>query len=731
MHLRIRRTHRSTRNPVGRNPVGRSAAAAVAGSLLAAGTLAAPTAHAAAPIVTTGDILVSTYGHVFDGGSGIDRIDRTTAERSRAASFGIGYAADEVIAEPDGDLIVGNDAGRIVRVDHLTGKQTVLLDHIDDIYGRAFDEIVLRSDGNLAMVVMFEHESKLATFNPSTGKLTYLSSSTILRGTAGLAVDWHGDYVVSADESVWRINQTNGNVSKIADLGGRVGGLVIDRKGRILVHVRAAGTQGTRIAAIAPGTNAVSTAAQAGNLTTQNFGMALEADGRLVALEVEGAQGTAALVRVDPDSGGQAVLTTVGSDEARDVTIVGSSQIGGFTRPVAGDDTFSTDAGLGQVTGKLLANDHDPLGQKIHYVTASNPSHGFISANDDGSFFYFPDAGFTGQDSWTYRAVSADGRPSATAVVRVNVAPAVSPTAHHDEWTTTVNWALQVPAPGVLANDTDPQGGPLTAKLVTKPAQGEFALQPDGGFVYVPPVGYTGQQSFSYEVVDAEGHHSLPGSVRLTVEEPKPTDPGTPDPGTPDPGTPDPGTPDPGTPGNPQPSPNTAPVVKIGNGPGLAAGADGRSGTFPLTVTDKETPTSVKLAVTSSNTRLVPVSGLKLATATNGARLLTITAAPRGKGSALVKVTASDGGKKTVLTIVVRTGNARANKLIGTAGPDLLIGRGGKDRLSGGAGRDVLTGGSGKDRLRGGAGSDVFRGGTGKDRVLDFAAKLGDLRVQI
>ncbi|WP_157965656.1 cell wall-binding repeat-containing protein [Euzebya rosea] len=45
---------------------------------------------------------------------------------------------------------------------------------------------------------------------------------------------------------------------------------------------------------------------------------------------------------------------------------------------------------------------------------------------------------------------------------------------------------LDVPAPGVLANDRDPELGPLTVALVDGPSAGVLDLRADGGFTYTP-----------------------------------------------------------------------------------------------------------------------------------------------------------------------------------------------------------------------------------------------------
>ena len=46
-------------------------------------------------------------------------------------------------------------------------------------------------------------------------------------------------------------------------------------------------------------------------------------------------------------------------------------------------------------------------------------------------------------------------------------------------------------APGVLGNDTDPDGDPLTAVLVTGPSHGSLTLNADGSFTYTPAADFT------------------------------------------------------------------------------------------------------------------------------------------------------------------------------------------------------------------------------------------------
>ncbi len=57
----------------------------------------------------------------------------------------------------------------------------------------------------------------------------------------------------------------------------------------------------------------------------------------------------------------------------------------------------------------------------------------------------------------------------------------------------------------VLANDADPDGGALTLGAVGEPGHGAAVLNPDGTITYTPKAGFTGPDSFTYTIRDADG----------------------------------------------------------------------------------------------------------------------------------------------------------------------------------------------------------------------------------
>ena len=85
-----------------------------------------------------------------------------------------------------------------------------------------------------------------------------------------------------------------------------------------------------------------------------------------------------------------------------------------------------------------------------------------------------------------------------------------------DSFNATEDTPLTVAAPGVLANDTDADGDPLTAILVSGPSHGALALQADGGFTYTPAADYSGTDSFTYTANDGSGDSNV-ASVSIAI----------------------------------------------------------------------------------------------------------------------------------------------------------------------------------------------------------------------
>jgi hypothetical protein len=503
-----------------RRRLARAIAGAIAGILAVSGLLASTSgepAQAATPL-SGGDILITTFGGL--DGSGVDKLDRITLSRSRWTTFGLGFAADKMTVLASRKLAVGNKSGEILIVDPDTGATRQLrTDPGGDTFDVPYTGFAAMTDGRLATIVNYKTGGKLVFIDTTNGSMQTISSSQVVDQAGDLVVRADGNVILTAFNQLWKVDPHTGTTTAIAGLGAHGDTMTIDRKGNIYVHVEAAGAHSPRIMRLDALTDAVTTVAEGGELTDTGFGMAVEATGFLVVDDII-AGNKAAIIRLDPDTGNMKRLATIPSlDEARDVAVAGVAEVGGVEAPIAADDFATFEAQDGQVIVHTLDNDRDPRETPLHYATLTNPQHGFISAPADGSVFYFPGPGFAGQDSWTYKAISADGRESKPATVHVTVSPSVSPVAHDDSYSTATGRELHVSPPGILHNDTDPQGDAgLRAQLTADVTHGDLVLgSTDGSFIYQPDAGYAGADSFGYRLLDPEGHSSSVATVHLTV----------------------------------------------------------------------------------------------------------------------------------------------------------------------------------------------------------------------
>ena len=68
----------------------------------------------------------------------------------------------------------------------------------------------------------------------------------------------------------------------------------------------------------------------------------------------------------------------------------------------------------------------------------------------------------------------------------------------------------------VLANDSDPDGDPLTVTGATAPAHGAASVNANNTITYTPAAGYSGPDSFTYSISDGRGG-TASATVSITV----------------------------------------------------------------------------------------------------------------------------------------------------------------------------------------------------------------------
>ena len=200
-------------------------------------------------------------------------------------------------------------------------------------------------------------------------------------------------------------------------------------------------------------------------------------------------------------------------------SITASPQVVQNLPPVAEDDSYtvSWNQTLTLAAPGVLANDGDPNGDTLTAKWVEGPAYGTLEFNSDGSFTYTPDDDFVGIDEFTYEV--SDGEFYRAATVTIHVVNRY-PIAVNDGYSTAFNTPLVVSKPGVLANDSDPDGDPLTAVLLSgldDPSSGTLTWAGDGSFTFAPAEGYDGTVSFTYQVTDKGGLESNDATVTINV----------------------------------------------------------------------------------------------------------------------------------------------------------------------------------------------------------------------
>lgn len=185
--------------------------------------------------------------------------------------------------------------------------------------------------------------------------------------------------------------------------------------------------------------------------------------------------------------------------------------------PTALNDSYAVieDGSLTIPAPGVLGNDTGT--SPLTALLAGAVTSGNLALNADGSFTYTPQADYAGGASFDY--VANDGAlDSNVATVNIEVTPVNdAPVAVADAYSVDQDLTLNIPAPGVLANDSDVDGDSLQALQQASVTQGSLSLAADGSFVYTPNADYSGPDSFTYVASDGSGGSSAVTTVNITV----------------------------------------------------------------------------------------------------------------------------------------------------------------------------------------------------------------------
>ncbi|MFE2150376.1 FG-GAP-like repeat-containing protein [Streptomyces lavendulae] len=238
----------------------------------------------------------------------------------------------------------------------------------------------------------------------------------------------------------------------------------------------------------------------------------------------DGGFGTASSVPAGMTLPSKLKLADVNEDGKQDAVIVAPGTPG-RAAVLLGDGTggFGTASLLSAGSNLTSASVSDLNGDgHVDLAVSSSGSHQVLVLEGDGTGAFgsplaFGLDGATNPQATAVADLDGDGRPdvatanSNSSATYVKDASVLLNTTNRPPAATNESYGhigadtpLVVGAPGVLGNDTDPDGNALTASVVTGPAHGALTLNADGSFSYQPESAYVGSDSFTYKASDGK-----------------------------------------------------------------------------------------------------------------------------------------------------------------------------------------------------------------------------------
>ena len=163
----------------------------------------------------------------------------------------------------------------------------------------------------------------------------------------------------------------------------------------------------------------------------------------------------------------------------------------------------------------LLAYAYDVDGDTLQATVITQPTHGTLTANADGSFTYTPEPDYNGSDSFTWLA--NDGQlASNIATISLTIRPVNdAPIAPDDR--SIVMMAGQSYAFDPLEGASDVDNDPLFVVWVEQPAHGSLIDNGDGTFIYTANLDYVGADRIIWRVSDGELESANTATLSITV----------------------------------------------------------------------------------------------------------------------------------------------------------------------------------------------------------------------
>ncbi len=222
-------------------------------------------------------------------------------------------------------------------------------------------------------------------------------------------------------------------------------------------------------------------------------------------------------------TGSDSFTFTASDSYSTSAPAVVSIDVTATTPPTIRPDIVATSTNV-SVLVDVLANDSAAAGalDPATLAVVVAPTSG-TAVVEGAAIRYTPALGVIPDDHFTYRVCDTLGICGTAEVTVTVTVPNRPPVAKADSYQVDEGATLSPAAPGVLANDSDPDpGDTIQARLGTGVSAGNLLLRSNGSFTYTPAAGFAGSDSFTYFVVDRAGLASAAVTVSIEVIPPGP-----------------------------------------------------------------------------------------------------------------------------------------------------------------------------------------------------------------
>jgi VCBS repeat-containing protein len=158
---------------------------------------------------------------------------------------------------------------------------------------------------------------------------------------------------------------------------------------------------------------------------------------------------------------------------------------------------------------------YDPNNDTLNFFVHTNPLHGELTLESNGSFIYIPNEEYSGSDNFRFKVsdgiFESENKKVDITIEAVNDKPI--PTF------TRLDVIKDIAVVGELnASDVEQISVQLSYHKVSDPSHGTLVLEEDGDFTYTPEFNYVGHDSFSYKVYDGTDYSDIQ-EVNITVHD--------------------------------------------------------------------------------------------------------------------------------------------------------------------------------------------------------------------